>query len=290
VDRARHPLSPCDALLAWGATQLRDLPWRRTRDPWAVLVSELMLQQTQVPRVLPRYLHFLAMFPTAAACAAAPRAEVVRAWEGLGYNRRAVNLHRAAGQIAEHGFPDTLAGLLTLPGVGPYTARAVLAYAYEADAAVVDTNVARVLARFGGRRLTAKEAQAAADALAPTGEAWAWNQAIMDLGAQRCRPRTPRCDGCPLAPWCRWRCDGFPAPDPAVGSAHVSGGQSPFDGSDRQGRGRLVSALREAPVAPAALATVMGWPADPERAERVAATLVVDGLAVRDRDGAVRLA
>ena len=232
---------------------------------------------------------FLASFPTAADCAAAPRAAVVRAWEGLGYNRRAVNLHRAAGRIAEHGFPDTLAGLLALPGVGPYTARAVLAYAYEADAAVVDTNVARVLARFGGRRLTAKEAQAAADALAPAGEAWAWNQAIMDLGAQRCRPRTPRCEGCPLSPWCRWRCDGCPEPDPAVGSAHVSGGQSPFDGSDRQGRGRLVAALREAPVRPAALAAVMGWPADPDRAERVAATLVVDGLVVRDPDGAVRL-
>jgi A/G-specific adenine glycosylase len=249
-----------------------------------------MLQQTQVPRVLPRYVDFLATFPTPADCAAAPRADVVRAWEGLGYNRRAVNLHRAAGQIAEHGFPDTLAGLLTLPGVGPYTARAVLAYAYEADAAVVDTNVARVLARYGGRRLTAKEAQAAADALAPAGEAWAWNQAMMDLGAQRCRPRAPRCDGCPLASWCAWRGAGFPAPDPAVGSAHVSGGQSPFDGSDRQGRGRLVTALRRAPVAPEELAVVMGWPDDRQRAERVAATLVADGLAVRDGDGSVRLA
>src|SRR5438045_5789350 len=196
-----------------------------------------MLQQTQVPRVLPRYGAFLDQFPTAVACAAAPLGDVVRAWEGLGYNRRAVNLHRAAGRIAHHGFPDTLAGLLALPGVGPYTARAVLAYAYEADAAVVDTNVARILARFGGHRLTAKESQAAADAFAPPGEAWAWNQAIIDLGAQRCRPRAPRCDGCPLARWCRWHGAGRPVPDPAVGSAHVSSGQSPFDGSDRQGRG-----------------------------------------------------
>jgi len=254
-----------------------------------VLVSELMLQQTQVPRVLPRYLAFLDVYPTAAVCAAAPVGDVVRAWEGLGYNRRAVHLHRAATRIAEHGFPDTLAGLLALPGVGPYTARAVLAYAYEADAAVVDTNVARVLARLGGRRLTPKEAQAAADALAPAGEAWAWNQAIMDLGAQRCRPRTPACDGCPLAPWCRWHGAGRPEPDPAVGSAHVSGGQSPFDGSDRQGRGRLVDALRRGPVAAGDVATVMGWPGDPDRAERVAATLVADGLASVDAAGTLTL-
>jgi A/G-specific adenine glycosylase len=248
-----------------------------------------MLQQTQVPRVLPRYHAFLDSFPTASACAAAPLGDVVRAWDGLGYNRRAVNLHRAAVQIAAHGFPDTLAGLLALPGVGPYTARAVLAYAYEVDAAVVDTNVARILARAAGRRLTAKEAQAAADAFAPAGESWAWNQAIMDLGAQRCRPRAPGCDGCPLAPWCRWHGDGHPSPDPAVGSAHVSGGQSPFDGSDRQGRGRLVAALRRGPVSAAALASVMGWPADPGRAERVAATLVADGLAAVDAAGGYRL-
>jgi A/G-specific adenine glycosylase len=248
-----------------------------------------MLQQTQVPRVLPRYEAFMTAFPSASACAAAPVGDVVRAWEGLGYNRRAVNLHRAAVQIAERGFPDTLSGLLGLPGVGPYTARAVLAYAYEADAAVVDTNVARILARVGGRRLTGKEAQAAADAFAPAGDAWAWNQAIMDLGAQRCRPRAPGCDGCPLAPWCRWRAAGHPSPDPAVGSAHVSGGQSVFEGSDRQGRGRLVAALRRGPVAATELAPVMGWPDDPERAERVAATLVIDGLATVDPGGNVEL-
>jgi A/G-specific adenine glycosylase len=286
VDR---PSDPRLALLAWGDAERRDLPWRRTRDPWAVLVSELMLQQTQVPRVLPRYAAFLAAFPTAPACAAAPLADVVRAWEGLGYNRRAVNLHRAAVRIAEDGFPDTLAGLMALPGVGPYTARAVLAYAYEVDVAVVDTNVARILARLEGRRLSPKDAQAAADSLAAPGESWAWNQAMMDLGAQRCRPR-PHCDGCPLAPWCRWRRAGFPAPDPAVGSAHVSGGQSPFDGSDRQGRGRLVAALRRGPVAAVDLARVMGWPGDPDRAVRVAATLVADGLAAETIAGTLTLA
>lgn len=285
-----EPLPLQDALLGWGVPRLRDLPWRRTRDPWAVLVSELMLQQTQVPRVLPRYDAFLARFPTPVACAAASVGDVVRAWEGLGYNRRAVNLHRAASAVAAAGaFPDTLAGLLALPGVGPYTARAVLAFAFEADAAVVDTNIARVLARVTGRRLTAREAQATADAWLASGEAWAWNQSLMDLGATVCTARSQDCDACPLAPWCAWRAAGRPVPDPAVGSAGVSGGQSRFDGSDRQGRGRLVAALRRGPVGPTELAGVMGWPADPERAARVATTLVADGLARRDDDGALHL-
>ena len=249
-----------------------------------------MLQQTQVSRVLPRYTAFLTAFPTAATCAASPLADVVRAWEGLGYNRRAVNLHRAAVRITADGFPSTLAGLMTLPGVGPYTARAVLAYAYEADVAVVDTNVARIVARVQGRRLSSKEAQAAADALAPPGESWAWNQAMMDLGAQRCRPRQPRCDDCPLAPWCAWHGAGVPPPDPAFGSAHVSGGQSPFDGSDRQGRGRLVAALRRGPVPTADLARVMGWPNDADRATRVASTLLADGLAIQTSDATLELA
>ena len=276
------------ALLAWGQRERRDLPWRRTRDPWAILVSEVMLQQTQVPRVVPRYLAFLERFPTTAACAAASVGEVVAEWVGLGYNRRAVRLHAAALTVErDHGgrFPTTYAGLLLLPGVGPYTARAVLAFAFEADAAVVDTNVARVLARIGGRRLTAKEVQVAADAALVPGEPWAWNQAMLDVGARHCRPGVASCDGCPLAPGCRWRQAGWPEPDPAVGSAQVSTGQSRFEGSDRQGRGRLVAALRMGPVARFDLASVMGWPGDPARADRVAATLVLDGLATADPDG-----
>ncbi len=275
------------AVLTWGERERRDLPWRRTRDPWAVLVSEVMLQQTQVSRVLPRYLAFLDRFPTVAACAAAPVGDVVREWVGLGYNQRAVRLHGAAVAVQrDHGgaFPSTLAGLRALPGVGPYTARAVLAFAFEVDAAVVDTNVARVLARVAGRRLTATEVQAAADASLVAGEAWAWNQAMLDLGAHLCRPRSPRCERCPLAPGCAWFRAGAPEPDPAVGSAGVSGGQSPFAGSDRQGRGRLVAALGRGPVARADLARVMGWPADPARADRVAGTLVTDGLAVEKGD------
>jgi A/G-specific adenine glycosylase len=248
-----------------------------------------MLQQTQVARVLPAYATFLARFPTAVACAAAPASEVVRAWAGLGYNRRAVNLHRAAVTIARDGFPTTLAGLEQLPGIGPYTARAVLAFAFEADVAVVDTNVARVLARLSGRPLSARAVQQTADELRAPGDAWAWNQGVMDVGATCCRPR-PGCEDCPLTQWCGWYRGGCGPPDPALGSAHVSGGQSTFAGSDRQGRGRLVEALRRGPVPSAALAVVMGWPGDESRAERVLATLMADGLVTRAADGTLHLA
>ncbi len=174
---------------------MRDLPWRRTRDPWAVLVSEVMLQQTQVPRVIPIWEAFMAEFPTVAACAEASQADVVRAWAGLGYNRRAVNLHRAA-VLMDGMVPRDLDALLRLPGIGPYTARAVLAFAWEEDVAVVDTNIARVLSRRAGRRLTPREAQAMADALVPPGRAWEWNQRLMDLGALVCTARAPACERC----------------------------------------------------------------------------------------------
>lgn len=269
------------ALSAWSSRTRRDLAWRRTRDPWAILVSETMLQQTQVTRVEPRYLDFLARFPTPAGCAEAPAADIVRAWAGLGYNRRAVNLHRAAQAIvACHGgrLPDTLDELLALPGVGPYTARAVLAFAFERDVGVLDTNAARVLARAAaGRRLRPAEAQALADALVPPGDGWAWNQGVLDLGATVCRKRAPRCDACPVAAACAWRATG--GPDPAEGSAGTPGQQTAFVGSDRQGRGRIVAALRIAPVHFDELAQVAGWPDDPARAHRVAADLVTDGLA-----------
>jgi A/G-specific adenine glycosylase len=267
------------AVLAWGERHRRDLPWRRTRDPWAVLVSELMLQQTQATRVAPRYRAFIARFPTPAACARAPRAAVVRAWDGLGYNRRALHVHRAAAVLAEAGrFPDTVEGLQRLAGVGPYTARAVLAFAFERDAAVVDTNVARVLARVHGRPLSPREAQAAADAALVPGQAWAWNQAMMDIGAVLCRSRTPACTACPLAPACQWYAAGSSPPDPAETASR----QEAFAGSNRQGRGRLVRALRHAPVARVEAASVMGWTDDPERVDRVVAGLVAEGLVAVD--------
>lgn len=281
------------ALLDWSDRTRRDLPWRRTRDPWAILVSELMLQQTQVARVVPKYSAFLERFPTPASCATAPAADVVRSWAGLGYNRRAVNLHRAAQACVERHdgrLPTTLDALLELPGIGPYTARAVLAFSSaNADVGVLDTNAARVTARLGGRRLGAADAQRAADAAVPAGHGWAWNQAILDLGATVCTKRIARCDVCPLTSHCAWLRAGHPAPDPAEGSAGTSGRPSVFEGSDRQARGRLVDALRLGPVAFAELGPTMGWPDDPIRAERVAASLVVDGLAARTPDGDLAL-
>jgi A/G-specific adenine glycosylase len=255
-----------------------------------VLVSEVMLQQTQVARVVPAYRPFLARFPTPASCAAAPVGDVVRAWAGLGYNRRAVNLHRTASVVVErHGgrLPADLPGLLALPGIGPYTARAVLAFAAtEASVGVVDTNSARVLARaVAGRPLTAAGAQACADELVPPSQAWAWNSAMLDLGATVCTTRAPRCEACPVAAQCRWRSAGWPRPDPSHGTARASGDQTVFAGSDRQGRGRLVAALRNGPIALDQAPSVAGWPGQAQRASRVVAGLVADGLAAVSADG-----
>lgn len=273
---------PPARVLDWFAQEGRaELPWRATRDPWAILVAEVMLQQTQVTRVAPRWHAFLDRFPDPPACAAAAPADVLRAWEGLGYNRRGLALHRCAAAVVDrHGgaMPLDLAALLDLPGIGPYTARAVLVFAAERHHGVLDTNIARVLARVGGRPLRPREAQDVADALVPADAPWAWNSALMDLGATVCTKRRPRCEVCPLADGCAWRGEGE---DPAVGSAGVPGRQSRFDGSDRQGRGRLIDALRRRPVAEADAAAVMGWPDDPARAERVLSGLVQDGLVVR---------
>lgn len=279
-------------LLAWWEANGRDLPWRLTRDPWAVLVSELMLQQTQVARVETRWPAFLAEFPTPAACAARSAGDVVRAWAGLGYNRRALNLHRCATEVvARHGgvLPGDLDALLALPGIGPYTARAVLVFGDERDIGLVDTNAGRFLARAGaGRALAPREAQLLADELVPAGRGWAWGQAVFDLGALVCTRRAPRCGACPIAATCAWARAGWPEPDPVAGSAGISAPQSAFVGSDRQGRGRLVDALRRGPVPVAALAVACGWPDDADRSSRVAAGLVDDGLAVHDA-GALRL-
>ena len=278
-------------LLEWGTRTRRDLPWRRTRDPWAVLVSELMLQQTQAPRVVPKFEAFVVRFPSATACADAGVADVIDAWSGLGYNRRAVNLHRAAVVVRdEHAgaVPGDLDALLALPGVGPYTARAVLVFAYERDIGLVDTNASRFVARaLAGRAVDRGEAQRAADAAVPRGRAWAWGQAVFDLGAAVCTKRTPRCDRCPIAGSCAWFAAGRPDPDPVIGSAGASRGQSTFAGSFRQGRGRLVHALRSGPLSPGAVAAAAGWPEDPERAARAVAALVADGLAVVRADGTV---
>ncbi len=271
----------------------RALPWRTTRDPWAVLVSEVMLQQTQARRVVAPFEGFLARFPSAAACAAASPGDVLAAWDGLGYNRRAVNLRAAAVAVVERHrgvVPDELAALRDLPGVGAYTARAVLAFAFERDTAVVDTNVARVLARaVAGRPLRPAESQTLADALVPPGESWSFNQAMLDLGALCCTARLPGCARCPLRRRCAWWRCGRSVPDPATRTAGTSRPQSPFAGSDRQGRGRLVSALRRHPVPVADLASTAGWPEDRDRARRAADALVAEGLARWGSGGSLRL-
>ncbi len=276
------------ALHAWGAGVRPDLPWRRDRRPWAVLVSEAMLQQTQVARVAPRFTAFIARWPSPADLAASPLADVLDAWAGLGYYRRARDLHAAARAIVERHdgeVPDDLDALRALPGVGPYTARAVLALAFGRDVGVVDTNAARVLARaFAGAPLTAAAVQRLADALVPVGTGRAHTEAVLDLGATVCTARAPRCADCPLAAGCAWRRAGRgPAPgavpDPAATTAGTSRPQARFAGSDRQGRGRLLAALRDGPVGAERLAVAAGWPEDPARAERVAAGLVADGLA-----------
>lgn len=233
----------------WGREHLRSLPWRATRDPWAILVAETMLQQTPVERVLPRYVTFLERFPDPVACAEAPLAEILRIWQGLGYPRRAQRLQLAAIAIVERfdaRTPVDFEDLISLAGVGPYTARAVRAFAHEQPAAVVDTNVARILARVVGVRLTTRRAQDLADSWADEanreGAVWMWNQTIMELGALVCRPR-PRCEVCPLADHCTWWTTGRPEPDPARGTAGVSAPQARFEGSVRQARGRILAAV-----------------------------------------------
>ena len=204
-----------ERLLDWFVANGRDLPWRRTRDAYAILVSEVMLQQTQVERVEPRYVAWLARWPTVEALAAASPADVIREWQGLGYNRRGLNLHRAACRIAEHGWPDDLT---ELPGVGPYTAAAVRCFSFGEDVLPVDVNVDRV------RRRTRETFTPAAA------------QALMDLGATVCLARIPRCSVCPLAVSC-----------PSCGiREEPARKQGPFEGSFRQRRARTLRIVADA--------------------------------------------
>lgn len=267
-------------LLGWYARTARPLPWRDTTDPYRVLVSEIMLQQTQVSRVEPLYEAFLDCFPTVAALAAASTADVLTMWQGLGYNRRALNLQRAAQAVVErHGgvIPADLAALRALPGIGDYTARALLAFAFGREAAPVDVNVARVLARaVAGEPLGRAAAQALADATVPPGDARVWGNALMDLGAQVCTARNPRCPECPVAAACAWRKAG--GEDPSATSAVRARPQGAFAGSDRFHRGRLVDALRKGPVRRTHLSAAAQVD-DQDRLVRIVDGLVSDGLA-----------
>jgi A/G-specific adenine glycosylase len=259
-----------DALLAWYERVRRPLPWRSTRDPYALLVSEVMLQQTQAARVIPYYHAFLARFPGPAALAAAPARDVLAAWSGLGYNRRALALQAAAREVAARGWP---ADLSELPGVGPYTAAAVASFAWGAQRATVDVNARRVIERWDGRRRTPGALAERAAALLPPGRAAGWNQAMMELGATVCAARLPRCGACPVAAWCASA--GAPAAPPPATAPRTR-----FEETDRYARGRIVAALLEGKALPELA---------PERLERALAGLARDGLVVRDAAGAPAL-
>lgn len=245
------------ALLNWFSETARDLPWRRVRDPYRILVAEVMLQQTQVDRVLPKYEAFIERFPTLQALAEAPTAEVIRMWAGLGYNRRAVNLQRAAREICERYdgvFPHDVATLVTLPGIGPYTAGAVACFAFEQDVAFIDTNIRRVIRRvFTDPAETVGERTllALANAALPVGRSWAWNQALMELGSLVCTADAPACWRCPLRDLCRdyaarRESDEQLAATP-VRRRLAERRERPFIGSNRYFRGRIIEALRALP-------------------------------------------
>ncbi|MGC9155359.1 MAG: A/G-specific adenine glycosylase [Ferrimicrobium sp.] len=228
-------------LLAWGNQHRRVLPWRETRDPFLVLVAEVMLTQTQASRVAIIYPSFVQRFPTIAVLAEAPIQELLGLWSGLGYNRRALRLRECANNLLSqhHGLvPDDYQALCSLPGVGPYIANAILAQAFNHHVSALDTNARRVLSRafFGATKQT-RELQRRADDLVPAGQAWAWTQAIFDLGAMICRPK-PACAVCPLQAGCLFQGRGE---DPYT----MPRRQSTFEGSHRQLRGRVIAAFAQ---------------------------------------------
>lgn len=284
-----------DALLTWFATHQRPLPWRgASATPWGVLVSEVMLQQTPVVRVEPVWRDWLERWPTPAHLTGASPADVVRAWGRLGYPRRALRLREAASVVVERhdgAVPRRLDDLLALPGVGPYTAAAVAAFAFGERAVVLDTNVRRVLARVLGGEAgppphLRKDEVMRAEAILPraAGVAAAWSVAVMELGALVCTARAPACASCPVAAPCSWRAAGLP---PAAAPSRRA---QTWHGTDRQARGRLLGLLREAddgvPAHPRDLARA--WP-EPDQRERALTSLVADGLVEIAPGGRYRL-
>ncbi len=282
-------------LLAWYRTHGRhDLPWRRDREPYHVLVSELMLQQTQVPRVIPKYEAFLASFPTVRDLADAPRSAVLRAWQGLGYNSRAIRLHELAQRIAaaDGRFPTGRDELLALPGIGPYTAGAIRIFAYDETDLSVDVNVRRVLTRLAWRPDT-RPSPAAIDALAldlirASRRPHDWHSALMDLGSTVCVARAPVCDACPLRASCKSR-----GARPDERRTRTSRAAAPFLGSNRWWRGRVLALLLSHPQRTARIARLVLGHA-PDATQRTAckdaiASLIEDGIVRNAGGGSVAL-
>ena len=304
------------SILGWYRRQGRDLPWRRTRDPYAILVAEAMLQQTQVDRVRPKWEAFLEAFPTLRALAEAPRADVTRAWAGLGYNRRAVALHEIARTVVEAGaetLPASVEALRALPGIGPYTAGAIACFAFGLPEPVLDTNVRRVL-----DRIYAIEASPgvpadrhgwamARAALPPDADVYDWNQALMDLGATICVARAPRCGACPVRESCAAVANvevsptmNGPAPLPGLeGLARVAESRPAyrpapprrvaerFEGSRRWFRGRAVAALRALPEGASITVDALGPSVDPDYEASSRRTWLLELLGDLARDGLV---
>src|SRR5690242_16546678 len=296
------PTTYAEPVLAWYAHHARDLPWRAAgATPWAVLVSEFMLQQTPVARVLPAYLKWVARWPTPAALAAEPAGEAIRQWGRLGYPRRALRLHETAVILtSRHGgaVPADLDALLALPGVGSYTAAAIASFAFGQRHAVLDTNVRRVLARLvSGQPAPALATSVAerrlAESLLPAEPAVAarWSVAVMELGALVCTAASPDCGGCPVAADCAWLAAGRPALPTGTGTAGAAGGAGAarrrtqkYEGTDRQCRGRVLAVLRAAddPVRRADFDAV--W-AGGAQLDRALDGLVADGLVDPRPDG-----
>jgi len=271
-------------LLSWYQKAGRDLPWRKTQDPYAIVLSEVMLQQTQVDRVRPKWEAWLLLFPTWASLAHAKTADVLKAWSGLGYNRRALMLQKLAATVEERGsFPQDEEAMRDLPGIGPYTAAAVAAFAFRIKgSAPVDTNIDRVLRRvFGYHKKDAKAVAALAKEVVPANVA-SWNHALMDLGASKCTARKPQCETCPLRVIC--------ASYPCKGDDIVKVKQKKFEGSDRMYRGRLLKALHENGVLRRKnLKKEIGL-SDEVRIQRILDGLKKDGFIMDDTQGSIRIA
>lgn len=267
-----------EALSDWFVANARALPWRVEPTPWGVLISEFMLQQTPVNRVLPVWQQWLERWPAPADLAAEPAAEALRAWGRLGYPRRAMRLHAAAVTITEeHGgrVPDSYEALIALPGVGDYTAAAVISFAFGGRAVVMDVNIRRFLARYfqsqpsAPAHITAAE-RALAEALVPAVDPAKWAAATMELGQTICTAREPACDRCPVAAGCAWLAAGKPGADQRTTRPQR------YEGTDRYVRGLIMARLRDGPATPADLRAV--WPDHPEQLDRALDSLVCDGL------------